>query len=59
MTGAKEYAKALFLLSEEEGESESVLSELEMLSELIKENSEYSKLLDTPALSKDERLKRS
>lgn len=57
MTGAKEYAKALFLLSEEEGESESVLSELEMLSELIKENSEYSKLLDTPALSKDERLK--
>jgi F-type H+-transporting ATPase subunit delta len=57
MTGAKEYAKALFLLSEEEGESEGVFSELEMLSELMTKNPEYPKLLDTPALSKEERLK--
>ncbi len=57
MTGAKEYAKALFLLSEEEGVSEKMLSELDMLSALMAENPEYSKLLDTPALSKEERLK--
>ena len=56
MIGAKEYAKALFLLSEEEGSSERILDELNMLSSLMEENPEYSKLLDTPALPKEERL---
>ena len=56
MTGAKEYAKALFLLTEEEKTTESALDELSFISELMKENPEYPRLLDTPALSKEERL---
>lgn len=56
MIGAKEYAKALFLLSEEEGSSDRILDELNMLSSLMEENPEYSRLLDTPALPKEERL---
>ena len=56
MNGAKEYAKALFLLTEEEGTTEAVLEELSAIAGIMKENPEYSRLLDTPALSKEERL---
>ena len=56
MNGAKEYAKALFLLTEEEGATETVLDELSAIAEIMRNNPEYSRLLDTPALSKEERL---
>jgi phosphopantetheine adenylyltransferase len=56
MTGAGEYGRALFLLCEEEKSTERVLDELDALSELLKQNPTYTKLLDTPAVVKDERL---
>ena len=56
MTGAGEYGRALFLLCEEEKSTDRVLGELDALVELLKENPTYTKLLDTPAVVKDERL---
>lgn len=56
MNGAKEYAKALFLLTEEEGTTETVLEELSAIAGIMRENPDYSRLLDTPALTKEERL---
>lgn len=56
MTDIREYGKALFLLTEEAKTSESCLADLKAASALIKENEGYAKLLDTPALTKDERL---
>lgn len=56
MTGAKEYAKALFLLTEEENTTESALGELSALADIMSDSPEYSRLLDTPALPKEERL---
>ena len=57
MSIAKEYGRALFLISEDEQASEKYLSELELFLSLIKENPEYVKILDTPAIPKDERLR--
>lgn len=56
MIDAKEYAKALFLLTEEEKTTENVLKELETVKKLLCENPRYIKLLDTPALVKEEKL---
>ena len=52
MTGASEYGKALFMLSEEEGKTESALAEIKAVADILKKNPEYIKLLDTPALPK-------
>ena len=54
--GAIEFGKALFLLTEEVGTTERVYSESLAVREIASENPEYLKLLDTPALSTDERL---
>ena len=56
MTGAGEYGRALFLLCEEEGTTERVLEEFSVLAKLLSENPTYTKLLDTPAVTKEERL---
>ena len=56
MAGKNEYASAIFELALEDGIAEAVKDDLELLARLFKENPEYSKLLDTPALSKAERL---
>lgn len=56
MSAATEYAKALFLLTEEEKTTEDTLGELSVIADIIIENPEYSRILDTPALSKEERL---
>jgi ATP synthase F1 delta subunit len=56
MTDMKEYAKALFLLTEEDGTTDAALAELGTVRQLLTENPEYRNLLDTPALPKDERL---
>ncbi|MBQ7356865.1 MAG: ATP synthase F1 subunit delta [Clostridia bacterium] len=56
MTDAKEYGRALFLLSEEESCAEAVAEELRTVIAAFDANPEYIKLLDTPALGKEERV---
>ena len=56
MIDAKEYAKALFLLTEEERTTKLVSEEIQTVKKLLCENPRYIKLLDTPALSKEEKL---
>jgi F-type H+-transporting ATPase subunit delta len=55
-SGIKAYGDALFSLSEELGETEAVIRDVEILSKAIAENPEYLKMLDSPALSRDERI---
>ncbi len=56
MVDAKEYGVALFMLSEEDGDTEKVKADVELLLEVLKQNPSYPDLLDTPALTKEERL---
>jgi len=56
MTNAKEYGRALFLLSEEDGTTAAVAEELDAVRKILREHPRYEKLLDTPALSKEEKL---
>ncbi len=56
MTQLNDYGKALFMLTEERGTTDSVLSDIGMAEELFESNPDYVKLLDTPALTKFERL---
>lgn len=50
------YANALFSLCEEENKTDAVKAELTHLSEIIRDNKEYEKLIDSPTLSLSERL---
>ena len=52
---AREWGRALFMLTEEVGSTERVREEAHLMSEVISGNPEYEKMLDTPALSRDER----
>ena len=56
MVDAKEYGVALFMLAEEDGDTEKVKADVELLLKVLKENPSYPDLLDTPALTKEERL---
>ncbi len=56
MAQKNEYGNALFLLAEEEGAIDKVKDDLITLSSLLKKNPDYVKLLDTPAISKAEKL---
>ena len=56
MAVGNEYAKALFSLSEECATSDLILSEIKEVSEILSKNPDYVKLLDTPALTRDEKL---
>ena len=56
MTGAYEYARALFMISEEEHSSDKVVSDVKLAKEAFAKNPDYTCLLDTPALPKAERL---
>lgn len=56
MINVKEYAKALFLLAEEEGTTDLTLSDVRLIKALLLDNPEYVNLLDTPAISKTEKL---
>ena len=56
MTDPKEYGKALFMLAEERGSTEAIKVDAECLIEVFAQNPDYVRLLDTPALTKDERL---
>ena len=57
MAQGKEYGSALFMLSREENTTDRVKEDIETVLAVLKENPEYVKLLDTPALSKAERLR--
>ena len=56
MTVNNEYGKALFMLSEECGSTEAALNDVITADEIFKNNPEYIKLLDTPAMTKAEKL---
>lgn len=56
MTAGKEYGRALFMLAEECGSTESVLRDVCAADEIFKINPKYVKLLDTPAITKAEKL---
>lgn len=56
MTDAKEYGKALFLLTEEENVTDAVLADLKIARDALLQNPNYEKLLDTPALPKREKI---
>ena len=55
-SGMKAYGDALFMLTEELGETEKVLQDIETVEAVIEKNPEYLMMLDSPALSRDERL---
>ena len=55
-SGIKAYGEALFSLAEELGETESVRHDAETLLAVISNSPEYLKMLDSPALSREERL---
>ena len=56
MTVHNEYGYALFLLAKEEGILEATLDDVRVADELLRKNEDYVKLLDTPALAKDEKI---
>lgn len=56
MTDANEYGKALFLITEEDGTSDKTISDVKTAESVLKSNPDYVKLLDSPALSKAERV---
>ena len=54
--GIKAYGDALFSLAEEMGQTDAVMQDIEILGRAIEENPEYLGMLDSPALSREERL---
>ncbi len=56
MTDANEYGKALFLITEEDGTSDKVIADVRLADSVLKLNPDYVKLLNSPAVSKQERV---
>ena len=56
MIDAKEYGRALFLITEEENLSDKVLADVKTAEKSLRLNPEYVKLLDSPAIPKEERV---
>lgn len=56
MTDAKEYGKALFMLADECGAVDKIAGDVELARSVMREHPDYVKILNTPALSKEERL---
>jgi len=52
----EDYSRALFDLATEENLTESVLSDLTAITEILKANSEFIALLDSPAVPSEERI---
>ena len=55
-SGMKAYGDALFMLAEELGQTEQIIRDVETLSSVIESNPDYLKVLDSPALTREERL---
>lgn len=56
MTEANEYGKALFLITEEDGQSDKILTDVRTAESILSGNPEYVKLLSSPAVPKSERI---
>lgn len=56
MIDAKEYGRALFLITEEDRLSDKVLADVKTAERILADNPEYIKLLNSPALPKEERV---
>lgn len=56
MTEAGKYAEAIFLIATENNDLDATESELSLVNKLLIENPDYVKLLDSPAIKKEERL---
>lgn len=56
MIDANVYAEALFMLTEELGTSDNVLSDLKTVKKVLKENDGYAVLADTPAFPTEKRV---
>ncbi len=56
MTVKSEYGRALFLLAKETDSVEQIKSDLTAAITVLSKNPEYTKILDTPAISKAEKL---
>lgn len=56
MINAKEYGKAIFLLSEEEGKTENAMRDILLVKDAMLANPTYETLLDTPALPVETKL---
>lgn len=56
MIDTKEYAKALFELAEEDNITDAILESLTVVKKIAAENPDYIKLLNTPAVSRAEKL---
>ncbi len=54
---AKNYGDALFMLAKEMDEIDNVKVDFDTLCAVMEQNSEYINLLDTPSLSREERVK--
>ena len=52
----KEYGKALFMLTEELGNTEKALTDVLTAEKIFKAHPDYARLLDTPAIPKEEKL---
>lgn len=57
MNGVYEYGKALFLITEEDGVSDKLLTDVITAEKVFKANPDYLKLLTSPAISKEERVR--
>ena len=55
-SGINAYGEALFSLTEELGTTDAVLGDVKTLETVLKSSPDYLKLLDSPALSREERL---
>ena len=55
-SGMKAYGEALFSLTEELNETDAVLCDVQTLRSVIDGSPEYLKLLDSPALAREERI---
>lgn len=56
MTDVYEYGKALFLITEEDRISDKVLADVKTAESVFKANPDYIKLLNSPAVPKEERV---
>ena len=59
MTVKSEYGRALFLLAKEIGSTEEIKCDLTAAVKAMEKAPEYTKILDTPAIAKEEKLKLS
>lgn len=56
MIDAKEYGRALFMITEEDSVSDALLSQVKTADSVLRANPDYAKLIDSPALTGGERI---